>query len=61
MAKNFLFQPNTPRLYIGYLKEIGNVEFDPDERYDIGLNLTPKTAKAWFATRRIDELTEWLN
>lgn len=44
------------------MRAVGNVKFDETEVYDIGKQgYGARSAKAWFATKRIDELMEWLN
>lgn len=63
ITRNFIFEPNTPKLYIAFLRKIGEIELDPNTKYSINKDsLYPaKTPAQWFNTQRVDELMEWLN
>lgn len=59
VGKNFIYPPNTPRLYIGYLTEVGGDKMDLITPIKLG-NYGEKNPAGWFASKNIGALTEWL-
>lgn len=59
IGQNFIYPPNTPKLYISFLREIGKDKLEPNSQHTI--ENTTKTAVQWFDSKNINELMKWLN